>query len=84
MLGLGGRGNLSEVPVLGGVNTDRGRRGSCLAALRRPWREGGLKLMAKVLWDNQPKSTSKHGKVSENGWFGPPREKPMHINWEVT
>ena len=35
MLGLGGRGKLSDVPEGGGVKTDIGSRGSDLGPLRR-------------------------------------------------
>lgn len=35
VLGLGARGNLSDVPVLGGVNAERGSVGRVLGPLRR-------------------------------------------------
>jgi hypothetical protein len=35
VLGLGGNGNLSDVPELGGLNADRGKRGRALGPLRR-------------------------------------------------
>lgn len=42
MLGLGGRGNLSEVPEFGGVNAEGGRRGSSFGPFLRPWIELGF------------------------------------------
>ena len=42
VLGLGGMGNLSDVPVLGGVKAERGRVGCCLLPLRRAPTPGDL------------------------------------------
>jgi hypothetical protein len=52
VLGLGGRGNLSDVPELGGLKAERGRRGSVFGPLRRrpTWGgEGGVGICVLII-----------------------------------
>ena len=52
MLGLGGEGNRSDVPELGGLKAERGRRGRVFGPLRRrpTWGgEGGLGICVLIV-----------------------------------